>query len=165
MLFRSISIAGVFKGVFKINHIYRAGLRQLFEKLKSQKYNLYLLSGDKSTEQMQLSFILGEDIPMLFEQNPEDKLAFIQQLQTEGKNVMMIGDGLNDVGALKKANVGIAVSDQSHLFTPASDAIIYGNQLTSLSALITYAKKGKFIIILIFILSILYNIKIGRAHV
>ena len=154
----AISIAGVFKGVFKINHIYRAGLRQLFEKLKSQKYNLYLLSGDKSTEQMQLSFILGEDIPMLFEQNPEDKLAFIQQLQTEGKNVMMIGDGLNDVGALKKANVGIAVSDQSHLFTPASDAIIYGNQLTSLSALITYAKKGKFIIILIFILSILYNI-------
>ena len=62
--------------------------------------------------------------------------------------------------------VNIYASDiqiqNSNMLTATDDncpvAIIYGNQLTSLSALITYAKKGKFIIILIFILSILYNI-------
>ena len=107
---------------------------------------------------MTLQQLLGEDIPMYFEQSPDDKLHFIQQLQLQGKKVMMIGDGLNDAGALKKANVGIAVTDQSHLFTPASDAIIEGVMVAKLAQLIQFVKKGKLSIILIFILSILYNI-------
>ena len=94
---------------------------------------------------------------MLFEQSPDDKLQYIHQLQNRGRHVMMIGDGLNDAGALRKSNVGIAVTDQTHLFTPASDAILEGNQIHLLADLISYAKKAKLIIVVIFLLSILYN--------
>ena len=84
-------------------------------------------------------------------------LHYIQELQNKGHRVMMIGDGLNDAGALQKSNVGIAVTDQTHLFTPASDAILEGSQIYLLGDLINYAKKAKLIIVSIFILSILYN--------
>lgn len=153
-----IAIDGQYKGLFQINHIYREGINELFIQLKKNGYNLYLLSGDHPNERMHLQSIIGADLPMFFEQSPEDKLQFIQDLQSHGKNVMMVGDGLNDAGALKKAQVGIAVTDQSHLFTPASDAIVEGSKVVQLSAFMEYAKKGKLTIVLIFVLSILYNI-------
>ena len=152
-----LGINGIFKGVFKINHAYRIGIDRMIKQLLKQGYQLHLLSGDHPTEQANLLKILGHEIPMLFEQSPDDKLQYIHQLQNRGRHVMMIGDGLNDAGALRKSNVGIAVTDQTHLFTPASDAILEGNQIHLLADLISYAKKAKLIIVVIFLLSILYN--------
>ncbi len=153
-----LAINGIFKGLFKINHTYRKGIDLMVAQLKNKGYHLHLLSGDHPTERANLLKIMGHDIPMLFEQSPADKLQYIERLQKEGHRVMMVGDGLNDAGALKKSNVGIAVTDQTHLFTPASDAILEGNQINVLSDLIDYAKKAKLIIVLIFILSLIYNI-------
>ncbi len=153
-----LSIDGLLKGQFKMNHVYREGISEMMAQLKTKGYHLYLLSGDQPTEQSNLLRLFGENMPMYFEQTPADKLAFIDDLQSQGRSVMMIGDGLNDAGALQKANLGIAVTDQTHLFTPASDAILDGSQIPQLSSLIEYAQKGKLVIILIFILSILYNL-------
>ena len=153
-----LAIDGKYKGSFKINHTYRNGIGAMMNTLQTNGYQLHLLSGDHPTEKKHLMQILGTNIPMLFEQSPLDKLAYIETLQKQGHRVMMIGDGLNDAGALQKSNVGIAVTDQTHLFTPASDAILEGGQINLLADLINYAKKGKLIIVLIFTLSILYNI-------
>ena len=153
-----LAIDGAYKGVFKINHSYRKGIDTMILKLQSMGYELHLLSGDHPTEKKYLVQLLGNDIPMLFEQSPTDKLNYIETLQNKGHRVMMVGDGLNDAGALQKSNVGIAVTDQTHLFTPASDAILEGSQMYILNDLMDYAKKAKLIIIFIFILSIIYNI-------
>jgi P-type Cu+ transporter len=153
-----LAIDGLYKGCFKINHSYRNGIEPMMKALQAMGYELHLLSGDYPTEKAHLVQLLGNEIPMLFEQSPADKLNYIETLQNKGHRVMMVGDGLNDAGALQKSNVGIAVTDQTHLFTPASDAILEGGQMYMLKNLIDYAKKAKLITIFIFILSILYNI-------
>lgn len=153
-----IAMDGLFKGFYKVNHAYREGMSEMVHQLVSKGYDVHLLSGDHSTEGQKLKLQLGAGIPMLFDQSPTDKLNYIQELQNAGKSVMMVGDGLNDAGALQKSDVGVAVTDQTHLFTPASDAILEGQQVPHLFQLIQYAKKAKWIITLIFILSIVYNL-------
>ena len=95
---------------------------------------------------------------LLFHQKPEDKMEYIRSLQKKGRLVVMIGDGLNDAGALKQSDVGIAVTEQTNIFTPASDAIIDANELSNLDRFIFLCKANKKIIMASFILSIAYNI-------
>ena len=69
----------------------------------------------------------------------------------------MIGDGLNDAGALKQSDVGIVISDNTNTFSPACDAILSGKNFALLNDLILYCQKQKRIIFSSFVLSILYN--------
>jgi len=94
---------------------------------------------------------------MLFEQKPEDKLKYIHQLQNANHKIIMIGDGLNDAGALMQSDVGIAISDDTNNFSPACDAVLSGKNFTLLKELINYCKKEKIIIYASFVLSIIYN--------
>ena len=96
---------------------------------------------------------------MFFNQSPQDKLAYINQLkQNSGTGVLMLGDGLNDAGALKQSDVGIAVSENTSQFTPASDAILDSSKVDKLPAFLSYAKAGKRIVLASWILSFLYNV-------
>jgi Cu+-exporting ATPase len=152
-----IAMNGNYKGYFKVNHTYRPHLHKMVRQLKKEGYQIHLLSGDHASEKQNLQTILGTEVPLFFEQSPLNKMEYIQQLQSKGRHVMMIGDGLNDAGALQKSNVGIAVTDQTHFFTPASDGILEGSMVPYLAKLLAFAKKSKRIIVLLFILSLLYN--------
>lgn len=101
---------------------------------------------------------MGDNTVLLFHQKPEDKLQYIRQLQRKGHKVMMIGDGLNDAGALKQSNIGVAVAEQTNNFTPASDAIIEAKQLSKLTKFIKLCRANKNIVMASFVLSIVYNI-------
>jgi P-type Cu+ transporter len=126
--------------------------------LKKDGYEVHVLSGDNDQELNNLRNLFGPDLKVLFRQNPQDKLDYIRKLQDNGKKVLMLGDGLNDAGALRQADAGIAVTDATNLFSPASDGILDGSMVNRLAKLLAFARKSKTIVTVSFILSILYNI-------
>jgi Cu+-exporting ATPase len=144
-------------GHFSLQNHYRESVAPLVRSLGTH-YKLSVLSGDHGTEHNTLQRIMGKNATLLFNQQPADKLQYIQKLQQKGERVMMIGDGLNDAGALKQSDVGIAITDDCNNFTPASDAIMDAGQLSGLHRFIRLCKANKQIVIASFVLSIIYNI-------
>lgn len=144
-------------GYYSFANNYRKGINELIRQL-SRNYNLKLLSGDNNSEKENLQTIFGTKTELHFNQTPEQKRNYIQQLQQQNQKVIMVGDGLNDAGALKQSNIGIAITDDTNNFSPACDAILDGSQLNKLNTFITYAKAGKKVIITTFAISLVYNI-------
>lgn len=153
-----VMMNNVHMGRFNVSNHYRDGVKKVIGGLKDKGFMLFLLSGDNDAEKENLKKLFGSDTELLFNQSPQQKLDYIEKLQHGNARVLMLGDGLNDAGALMQSNVGIAVSDNTAQFSPACDAILDGANVNLLDKFIAYAKSGKNIVTASFILSILYNI-------
>ncbi|WP_139956253.1 heavy metal translocating P-type ATPase [Flavicella sediminum] len=152
-----VNINEINKGKFLFKNQYRLGMFEMFNQLKN-KFKLALLSGDNEGEKLHLQKVLPKNTTLLFNQKPDDKLNYIQRKQRAHEIVMMIGDGLNDAGALAQSEVGIAVSENVNVFSPACDGIIDAIQLDKLPLFLSIAKKAMRIIKASFVLSFLYNL-------
>jgi len=124
----------------------------------AKSYELHLLSGDQRHEQLSLRSNLGPQINFNFNQSPNDKLEYLQNLSRNGKHTLMVGDGLNDAGALQASEVGIAVTEQVSHFSPASDAIIDSSVISKIPEFLAFAKSNRTIIKISFLLSFAYNL-------
>ena len=151
-----LSINNRYLGFFEIPNSYREGIENTIKTL-TQRYDTYLLSGDNDAERKRMESIFGTKKNLVFGCSPHDKLRFIENLQNQGKRVIMVGDGLNDAGALKQANVGIAVTENTLSFTPMSDAIIKAEQLKNLPIYLNYSNFGMKLIRFSYGFSLLYN--------
>ena len=151
-----VSIDNIYRGYFKITNEYRPGLKRTIKKLL-KNFKISLLTGDNAGEKENLLTYFPEENELYFDQTPFDKLQFIKSLQLKSKKVLMIGDGLNDAGALKQSDLGISIAEDVNTFSPASDAILEAGKFTRLYDFIKFSKISMKIIVISFGISFLYN--------
>ena len=144
-------------GYFNISNLYREGFENVTDQLNG-KYKLAVLSGDNENERENLEQYLGTNSQLFFNQSPVNKLNFIKRIKNDGNKVLMLGDGLNDAGALAQSDVGIAVTENISYFSPACDAILDAKSFGKVSSFLNFSKISVKIIYLSFIISFLYNI-------
>lgn len=152
-----LALNGNYLGRFVFEPEFRSGILESLEGL-STNYCLHLLSGDTEKDRAHIENRTGALDIMRFSQSPQDKFDYIRSLQSEGRKVAMIGDGLNDAGALDIADVGIAVSENVFSFTPGSDAIIQAEQLKNMKLLLRISRRARFVLLVCFGFSAIYNV-------
>lgn len=146
-----------YRGRFTVLNPLRPGADQLIGDL-SQDCDLALLSGDHARERERFRKLFGKAASIEFNQSPTGKLEFIRRRQERGGVVMMVGDGLNDAGALRQSDVGVAVVEQAGMFSPASDVILEAGRVDGLGEVRRFARASVGVVRASFVLSTLYNV-------
>ena len=152
-----VSINGCYKGHFEISGREKPFVRKLIHSL-GHRYKLALVSGDlESKAEVWKNLFEANGGICLFRQSPENKLKVMEDLRAAGSVTAMIGDGLNDAGALRAADCGIAIASDAHQFTPGSDAILLEKELASLPEILKDARRSIRVVKACFALSLIYN--------
>lgn len=150
-----IEIDGELKGCFIFKNKYRKNLYKVLAGLRSH-YSLHLLSGDNEAEKSILEGAFDRS-KLHFNQSPTDKLEYVKDLGVKNK-VLMIGDGLNDAGALLNSHCGISITEDSGNFSPACDAILEASSFERLPVFMRYARLIRQTIYWTLGLSLCYNL-------
>lgn len=150
-------INGKLAGYFSISPSFREDVDKLNQRIKSLNISQHLISGDTEREDEAISSLLYFDSKK-YHVTPPEKKDIIKSIQKGNEHVLMIGDGLNDAGALLQADIGVAVSDDVNYFVPACDVIMDGKSVKYLDKLLRFSKINMRIIRYGFILSFVYNI-------
>ena len=152
-----VAINGKYRGCFVLANALRENVGPAVAAL-AKTCQLALLSGDNETERPTFHTLFGDHAELRFNQSPSNKLEFVRNLQSTGRAVMMVGDGLNDAGALKQADVGVAVVENAGAFSPASDVILSAQMVSQLDEIKTFARRSVMVVRAAFIISSLYNV-------
>lgn len=152
-----LSINHIPRGFVRIRNKYRPGLDEVIKRLKKE-YELHLLSGDNHAERAYLLPIFQDGKALHFNQSPKEKLNYIGLLKEKGKSIMMVGDGLNDAGALRESHIGITIADNVYHFSPACDGILDADKFDRLPWFIRFSHTARRVVYAGFTLSFIYNI-------
>ena len=142
---------------FELNDTLREEALSSIERLKALGKDIRILSGDQEQSVSKVATTLGIE-RYESQQSPEQKLDYLEALQGEGLRVTMIGDGINDLPVLSRADLSIAMGGASDLTKLNADAILLNEHLESLAQAFEYSKQTRKIIIQNITWAIGYNV-------
>lgn len=151
----AVSIDGKYAGAFRLQPALRPGISEMVHSV-TKRMPVSLISGDSDRDKPLLEPIFGNGT-MHFGCRPEKKIEIVESERAKGHSVLMVGDGLNDAGAMSEADVAIAVTDDTATLVPGCDIIMRAESLPLLAGLMNYARKMKHVIWASLIFSLLYN--------
>lgn len=150
-----VNVDGVAVGHFVVRKRERSGVAEAVARLKF-RLRVALLTGDAQVDETLRKAFGGSEMRVAC--SPADKTRFIKEQQDDGHRVVMVGDGLNDAGALAQSDVGITVTETSAALTPASDAILDAEAIAELPDFLLMARRARRIVIASLGISLCYNI-------
>lgn len=143
-------------GHIKVKNAYRKDFLNLVK--YNSKYQYHIISGDNDSEKEFLKSLSIPEENIHFNCSPNGKLEHIKRLQKDDRKIVMIGDGLNDAGALKQSEIGFAINENVYNFSPSCDGIILAEKFAFIDQYLRFSKDSLTVVKLSILLSFLYNI-------
>ena len=137
----------------------REGAETVIEQTKARVSQVDVFSGDKSDAGRDRVRSLGIALPSM-DKTPEQKIEGLRNLHHQGKTVLMVGDGLNDAGAMAASDISIAINPVDTVVQSAADATLVNGDLSSLPELFDYAIRVKHVIRQNLIWAFAYNLSV-----
>ncbi|HXJ02799.1 MAG TPA: heavy metal translocating P-type ATPase [Micropepsaceae bacterium] len=142
---------------FAFSDVMRSDALQMIGALKNRGIKVEMLSGDSVGPTAHLAAQTGIS-DWKSGADPKEKAARMEQLRAQGHRVLMVGDGLNDAGALALAHVSISAGSAADATQMAADIVLRGNSLMPLVEAIDIARKSRRLVFENFALALLYNL-------
>ncbi|MCX6126228.1 MAG: HAD-IC family P-type ATPase [Proteobacteria bacterium] len=137
----------------------RADTQEVLDLIRKRGLSARLLTGDRRGPALELGRILGFcEGEILFEHSPEQKLEYVRELASQGRRVMMVGDGVNDAAVLRLARIGVAVHGGSDLALQSADVFFSRRDLKGLMSILDYSDYHMKSLGFIMGFSLLYNL-------
>jgi len=147
---------GAERYVFAVRQKLRRDAADVIARLQRDGFALEILSGDHAGAVAHAALALGVD-RWHAAMTPAGKIARIAALQAQGRNVLMVGDGLNDAPSLAAADASLSVATAAHLTQAAADAVFLGDRLAPVAAALTIARRARRLMRENLVLAIGYN--------
>ncbi len=127
-------------GLIGVKDIVRDNAKNIVNELTNLNKEIIMLTGDnkKTADIVSESIGIRNVIASVL---PKEKTEVIRNLIQNGKNVMMVGDGINDAPSLVTANIGVSINSASNIATDSSDVILMHDDLEKILDLISISKK------------------------
>jgi Cu2+-exporting ATPase len=152
-----VAVDGLEVGTIAVADSLRADARQLIDSLRAAGIQLTLLSGDRRRVAEAIAEELG-GMQVIAEVRPEQKDQVIRELQQQGQQIAMVGDGINDAPALSRADVGIAVGSGTDVSMECADIVLISDELITVSLASELSRRSLQTIRQNIAISILYNV-------
>lgn len=134
-----VAVHGVVKGIISVADTIKETSREAVELLKKEGIHVVILTGDNKGAAVAIGKQAGCD-EIIAEVLPEDKANVVAKFQTQGRRVMMVGDGINDAPALTQADVGCAIGNGSDIAIEAGDIVLMKSDLLDVPAAIRLSR-------------------------